>query len=166
MKFDQNAFEQAMPIVELWDFSLAVEKLMEIDATKWSNEKCQAAVRDYKRYMAVTKALNGVQLVPNADIDEIWHMHILDTRAYMKDCHDLFGEYLHHYPYFGMLSAENKQQWLDVQGYSSELWFSLFGETLYKDINRPQKCPQVCPCHVDNIMLTEGVGVPDMEKTA
>ena len=28
--------------------------------------------------------------------------HILDTRAYSRDCEFLFGRFLHHFPYFGM----------------------------------------------------------------
>ncbi|MBF4254538.1 hypothetical protein EA007_27345, partial [Vibrio anguillarum] len=77
---------------------------------------------------------------------EIWHMHILDTRAYMRDCDTLFGEYLHHYPYFGMLGEENQRQWLDVQAQSEQLWQRLFDEPLYRNDSVAQKCPQVCPC--------------------
>lgn len=166
MNFDQEVFKEAMSVVETWEFTLAVEKLMDSEPAKWSEEKCNAAVRDYKRYMAVTKALGGIQLVPNAEIDEIWHMHILDTRAYMKDCEELFGEFLHHYPYFGMLNEENKQQWVDVQNTSEKLWNSLFGEPLYKSGNSPQKCPQVCPCHVDNTMLVETASPTGLGKIA
>ncbi|WP_162982162.1 MULTISPECIES: glycine-rich domain-containing protein [Helicobacter] len=43
-----------------------------------------------------------VDFAPNEKLDEYWHMHILDTRAYTQDCLFLFGEYLHHYPYFGL----------------------------------------------------------------
>ena len=37
-------------------------------------------------------------LVPTKDMDEFWHMHILHTKFYMKDCQNLFGRYLHHTP--------------------------------------------------------------------
>lgn len=166
MNFDQEVFKEAMSVVETWEFTFAVEKLMDSEPAKWSEEKCNAAVRDYKRYMAVTKALGGIQLVPNSEIDEIWHMHILDTRAYMKDCEELFGEFLHHYPYFGMLNDENKQQWVDVQNTSEKLWNSLFGEPLYKSESSPQKCPQVCPCHVDATMFVEMASQTGLEKIA
>ena len=120
----------------------------------WGLQRAEKAVENYKRYMAITKALGGVQLVPNGDIDEIWHMHILDTRAYMRDCDALFGEYLHHYPYFGMLGEENRNQWLNVQTESERLWNDLFGEVLYGSDSAPQKCPQVCPCHMDDTVIT------------
>lgn len=151
VKFEQTVFNQAMEKTNAWDFKLAIEKLLELKGGQWGLSRAEAAVLNYKRYMAVTKALGGVQLVPNGDIDEIWHMHILDTRAYMKDCNELFGEFLHHYPYFGMLGEENRQQWLDVQSLSESLWQDLFGEPLYGPTMEAQKCPQVCPCHIDQI---------------
>jgi hypothetical protein len=148
-QFNKEVFNQAMTITAKWDFKLAVEKILENKQDKWNANRAQTAIKNYKRYMAITKALGGVQLVPNGDIDEIWHMHILDTRAYMQDCESLFGEYLHHYPYFGMLSEENRHQWLEVQFESESLWQALFGEALYGVDSTAQKCPQVCPCHID-----------------
>ncbi|MBT2976022.1 hypothetical protein PN47_15045, partial [Vibrio anguillarum] len=133
--------------------NLAIQKLIESSPERWDLVRTKKAVLDYQRYMAVTKALGGIQLVPNGDIDEIWHMHILDTRAYMRDCDTLFGEYLHHYPYFGMLGEENQRQWLDVQAQSEQLWQRLFDEPLYRNDSVAQKCPQVCPCHVDQISV-------------
>ena len=148
-QFNKQVFEQAMLVTADWKFELAIGKILEIKQGEWDLDRALKAVDNYKRYMAVTKALGGVQLVPNGDIDEIWHMHILDTRAYMKGCQELFSEYLHHYPYFGMLGEENKLQWIDVQSKSESLWFELFGEPLYGADSVPQKCPQVCPCNID-----------------
>lgn len=151
MKFEQTVFDRAIEITNAWNFELAVEKLIEVKNGAWDLERAEAALRNYKRYMAVTKALGGEQLVPNGDIDEIWHMHILDTRAYMKDCNELFGEYMHHFPYFGRLGEENRQQWLEVQSQSESLWQELFCEALYGATLEAQNCPQVCPCHIDQI---------------
>ncbi len=153
-EFNVSAFEQAQNIIEAWNFDLAIEKVLEVKSGEWSLQRAEKAVENYKRYMAITKALGGIQLVPNGDIDEIWHMHILDTRAYMRDCDALFGEYLHHYPYFGMLGEENRNQWLNVQTESERLWSDLFGEVLYGSDSAPQKCPQVCPCNMDDTVIT------------
>lgn len=149
MNFDKNAFNNALEIVEKWDFSLAIEKLISTNPIEWDLKRAEEAVKNYKRYMAVTKATNGQQLVPNADIDQVWHLHILDTRAYYKDCLELFGSFLHHYPYFGMLDSENHQQWKSAQCDSEKLWLELFQEPLYAIENTPQKCPQACPCNMD-----------------
>ena len=139
-------FDSAMNIVQNWDFSLAVKKLQESNNKGWSESRALKAVEDYKRYLALTKALDGFQLVPNGDLDEIWHLHLLDTRRYVEDCHTLFGGFLHHYPYYGMLDEENKKDWLENQDFSSALWEKLFSEKLYSTSSEAMKCPQACPC--------------------
>ncbi len=135
-----------MNTVKDWDFALAIEKMQEPRYGGWSKDRALKAVEDYKRYLAITKALKGYQLVPNGDLDEIWHLHLLDTRRYVKDCYELFGGFLHHYPYYGMLGEENKQDWLDNQEFASELWEKLFSEILYSEKSEAMKCPQLCPC--------------------
>src|SRR5690606_13855481 len=45
--------------------------------------------------------------IPTLEIDEMWHAHILDTAKYMRDCHELFGSYLHHFPYVGLRGEED-----------------------------------------------------------
>ncbi|MCM1958214.1 hypothetical protein NCZ17_02355 [Acinetobacter modestus] len=149
LKIDQMALGKALIVTESWNFDLAKEKLLE--SKGWSSSKIERAISDYKKYMALMKAMNGYQLVPNEEIDEVWHMHILDTRQYMQDCDELFGEYIHHYPYFGMLSEENKSQWLETQSLSENVWKQLFGKALYNSTNVGQKCPQVCPCHIEAV---------------
>ncbi|WP_320820307.1 hypothetical protein [Thalassolituus sp.] len=164
-KIDKAVLQEYLDITNQWNFDLAVEKLIEKDSGKWNLGRAESALLGYKRYMALTKALGGLQLVPNADIDEIWHMHILDTRAYMADCDELFGEYLHHYPYFGMLGEENKKEWIQVQNESDALWQDLFGEQLYQTDREPQKCPQVCPCHIGDTVMTTS-GLTSIQKSA
>jgi len=164
-QFDNAVFEQALALTATWDFKLAIEKVLEIKNGEWTRDRAEKAVQNYTRYMAVTKALGGLQMVPNGDIDEIWHMHILDTRAYMADCNALFGEYLHHYPYFGMLGEQNRQQWLQVQKVSTNLWVQLFGEPLYGADSAAQKCPQVCPCNIDDLTITSS-GLSDVLRSA
>jgi len=144
--FDMVKFTNAMEIIKEWDFSLAVRKLQEPSYGSWTEKRALKAVEDYKRYLAITKTLNGYQLVPNGDLDEVWHLHLLDTRRYVDDCYTLFGGFLHHYPYYGMLDEENKQNWLDNQEFSSDLWNKLFSETLYSESSEAMKCPQACPC--------------------
>lgn len=151
--FNEIMFKEALAKTQKWNFELAIQKLVEANSEQWNFVRAEKAVLDYQRYMAVTKALGGVQLVPNGDIDEIWHMHVLDTRAYMQDCDALFGEYLHHYPYFGMLGEENQQQWFDVQAQSEQFWQRLFNEPLYRNDSVAQKCPQACPCHVEQLSV-------------
>lgn len=152
-KINKLDFEKAMELVKDLDFTLAIEKLQTPDAGAWTQERAEKAVEDYKRYLAITKALDGYQLVPNGDIDEIWHYHILDTRQYVEDCYKIFGGFLHHYPYFGMIDEENKKEWLKTQETSQAIWEELFDEELYS--TSAQKCPQMCPCRTEAIKVPQ-----------
>ena len=150
LTFQQNEFDKAFDLVSKWDFSLTKRKLEEPDSAGWTKDRIDRAEKNYKRYLAVTKALNGYQLVPNGDVDRFWHEHILDTRRYAQDCTELFGGFLHHYPYFGMRGETDNQAWLDASGESTNFWEYLFDESLYQiDTAQAQKCPQKCPGGID-----------------
>jgi hypothetical protein len=129
-----------------WDFSLTKQKLLEPEYANWTNERIEEAEKNYKRYLSVTKALNGYQLVPNGDVDRFWHEHILDTRRYAEDCSQLFGGFLHHYPFFGMRGDADNSMWIETATKSTDFWNNLFGEHLYQiGSTEVQKCPQRCP---------------------
>ena len=40
-------------------------------------------------------------------MDAFWHQHILDTVAYQRDTVQIFGYFLHHFPYFGIWAAKD-----------------------------------------------------------
>ena len=141
---NKEVLEETLRLLETWDFSLTIEKLQEEAYAGWNLERAKKAELGYKRYLAVTKASGGHQPVPNGDIDRFWHEHILDTRRYARDCDNLFGSFLHHYPFFGMRGEADKSQWLSVARDSNDTWVNLFGEPLYA-LTSAQKCPQSCP---------------------
>ena len=132
--FSKEEFDKVYPLIKEWDFSLTVQKLQEKDYAGWTKERALKAEEDYKRYLAITKALNGYQLVPNGDIDRFWHEHILDTRRYAEDCRNLFGEFLHHYPFFGMRGESDEANWNEAIEFSNNLWQSQFNESLYTGV--------------------------------
>ncbi len=65
----------------------------------WTPHRTVCAVEQYRQYLALL-VLDLTQRLapPSRDADEVWHAHILDTRAYHADCEALFGAYLHHVP--------------------------------------------------------------------
>ena len=69
----------------------------------WSAEKSEEAERLYKRFLTLNVKYPGLTLVPNREIDEIWHLHILDTKKYTADCENIFGNYFHHAPTYGQV---------------------------------------------------------------
>ena len=73
----------------------------------WSLKRADTVEQLYKAYLTLFALYPKEEHVPTSDIDEMWHSHILDTHKYMADCQDVFGFYLHHYPYLGMLGTED-----------------------------------------------------------
>ncbi len=150
MNINKQLLKEALELVNDWDFSLTKRKLQEKQYGGWSKERAERAEVNYKRYLALVKATDGYQFVPNEDIDQFWHEHILDTRRYCADCFTLFGGFLHHYPFFSMNGESDYENWIQASNLSNEKWAEIFGEDLYDhcDYSVPvyaQKCPQRCP---------------------
>lgn len=61
-------------------------------------------------------------------VDDMWHSHILDTRAYHDDCDRILGRYLHHFPYFGMRGEDDAQALHDAYADTIERYRRAFGE--------------------------------------
>ena len=81
----------------------------------WSEEKCIRAENQYKKWLTIKKENPKMDIVPSKFIDEFWHYHVLDTRSYAQDCKNVFGYFLHHYPYlytpldrYSMLQCHNR----------------------------------------------------------
>ncbi len=56
----------------------------------------------YRVFLFLCKMYPQEIIVPTKEVDEFWHLHILDTQNYHLDCQQIFGHYLHHFPYAGL----------------------------------------------------------------
>jgi hypothetical protein len=99
----------------------------------WSRELCDYAEIEYKKYLTMVKLFPELDIVPNKIMDKFWHQHILDTRAYAKDCNTVFGTFVHHYPYFGMYGEEDKQELISAFERTKEIYNSLFSSGMTDD---------------------------------
>jgi len=120
---------EAKLLVENLDFMTQNQKL--ISYSGWKSEKVIAVEGLYKEWLILHKVYGDkFALAPNKALDEYWHFHILDTKKYMKDCEQVLGYYLHHYPYFGLTESEPEQDL--EQGFllTQELFKKHFGHTL------------------------------------
>ena len=108
----------ALEKVRLVDFSPIRQKLGHIShGAGMSRTDIVVAQLLYEAYLSLLIAFKGncdITLAPPHAADKFWHYHILDTRKYMKDCQFLFGEYLHHYPYFGMRDEQDEKNLLSA----------------------------------------------------
>lgn len=136
-----------MPVIASIDLSMVKMKLQEPEeGLGWSTEQCELAEVEYKRFLHLC-AVHGKGIVPNKIMDQMWHYHILDTRAYHKDCQDVFGHYMHHFPYFGMRGEEDARNLENEFHATQRLYQHAFGEDMSR--GGPTDCWHDCQgrCH-------------------
>jgi hypothetical protein len=90
-------------------------------------EQLDVMEAEYRRFLAMHLAYPDAEVVPCHLVDEIWHAHILDTIAYRRDCEELLGGFLDHYPYFGMRSEVEAQELGDAYADTLEIYEREFG---------------------------------------
>lgn len=139
-----SVLEDAVKRVSTIDFSMQSHKLVE--EYDWSVETCAEVEDLYRKFLALTIRYPERKLCPNGPVDEFWHAHILDTQKYAADCEQLFGEMLHHYPYFGMRGAEDKANLDRAFADTVDLFIRHFGVDPTAGDARARSCsPQRCP---------------------
>lgn len=107
---------------------------------------------EYRKFLALHLIYPDVDIVPCEIVDEMWHRHILDTAAYREDCATIFGEFLDHFPYFGMRGEEDAQALNDAYADTldryrdafgeppAETWISADAASCKRKACKPQKC--------------------------
>lgn len=115
--------------IEQLDLTMVKLKLQdEEEGLGWSSQECDEVEDEYKKFLLLKKMFPEKEIVPHKVIDSFWHFHILDTEKYAKDCKNIFGYFLHHYPYFGMNGEADKQNLQDAFEETKELYCSVFSE--------------------------------------
>lgn len=101
---ESHTTEGTIGQIDELNLSCVKEKLQ--DKHQWSTERCEAAEKDYLRFLKLALLERGKEISPLGDIDEMWHTHILFTKKYHQDCQRIFGQYMHHNPLIGEKDAE------------------------------------------------------------
>ncbi len=135
-------------------FSAAPDKIRDLDLEMvrlklrdedeglgWSELQCRLVEVDYKRFLLLKYLYPEKEIVPNKVVDLFWHQHILDTEKYARDCENIFGYFVHHYPYFGMNGASDFQNLQAAFQETCALYQEHFGEE-YGSV--PTKCRTKC----------------------
>jgi hypothetical protein len=114
------------------DLSAMTRRLMTAaDGPKWSEAEARWAEARYRRFLMMARLYPGRALVPTREIDLFWHDHILNTRAYWRDCETLFGRYLHHDAGFGSLDADAPAK-AAFEDDTARCYRALFGEDYFR----------------------------------
>jgi hypothetical protein len=138
------ALREALERVNQLDFKMLKMKM--IEEHDWTPEFCDEVEALYRRFLALNARYPDRKICPTGPIDEFWHAHILDTRAYMRDCEDIFGYYLHHFPYFGMRGPEDHAALEKAFRESVEMFIVHFGiDPTAGDILARSCASQRCP---------------------
>jgi hypothetical protein len=105
-------------------------KLMHVDSGEsWSQVKANLVEKEYRRFLWLMKMYPNESIAPLVDVDIFWHYHILDTMKYARDCEQVFGYFLHHYPYIGMRGKDDEQFRLDSGERMRTLYEATFGDS-------------------------------------
>ncbi len=141
--------EKPMSLINSIDLTMVKKKLMdEEEGQGWDEEYTNYVEQRYKRYLCMIVLNENRSIVPTKNIDIFWHQHILDTRAYAKDCQTILGQFIHHFPYFGMRSDEDAQDLVDSFEETKVFYAQLFGEEYTKEFNdensKCHRCSSKC----------------------
>lgn len=96
----------------------------------WSREYADRMEVAYKRYLTLLAKFPEETIAPTKDVDKFWHGHILDTMKYAEDCENVFGYFLHHFPYFGMRGEQDAADLRAASERMHEIYEREFGEKM------------------------------------
>lgn len=120
-----EALEAALVCVAKLDFTMLRSKLCMVEGL--TEEHCDEIEDLYRKFLALNIRYPDRKICPTGPIDLFWHAHILDTRAYARDCETLFGDMLHHFPYFGLRGDDDRLDLEQTFSESVELFIRHFG---------------------------------------
>ena len=124
---DTRRLEQTLAQIESLDLEPIKFKIgHKEDGFGWTSEHTDRIELAYRRFLVLLAKYPELQIAPTRDIDAFWHAHILDTRKYAADCERVFGGFVHHYPYLGLLGDRDKAEQAANALYG--LFVSEFGE--------------------------------------
>jgi hypothetical protein len=107
---------------------IKVKLMHQASGEGWTLEKADAVEFEYRRFLYLMKMFPAEQTAPLFDVDTFWHYHILDTQKYAADCQQIFGYFLHHFPYLGLRGEDDEAAHRQVGERMRELYLQTFGE--------------------------------------
>src|SRR6267143_1715158 len=138
--------EQVIAAIQALDLDPIKFKLMDHEEGQgWSREYVDQMAIEYKRFLTLSVKYPEETIAPSKDVDKFWHGHILDTMKYAEDCQNVFGYFLHHFPYFGMRGEEDAANLAEAGKTTNRLYEREFGEGVprraaYCSVAKPAYC--------------------------
>src|SRR6267142_2382632 len=138
--------EQVIAAIQALDLDPIKFKLMDAEEGQgWSREYVDQMAIEYKRFLTLSVKYPDETIAPSKDVDKFWHGHILDTMKYAEDCQNVFGYFLHHFPYFGMRGEEDAANLAEAGRTANRLYEKEFGDAVasraaYCSVAKPAYC--------------------------
>ena len=105
---DRKSLDEVLAAIAALDLDPIKVKLMHAESGKgWTREYADMMETEYRRFLELMAKYPDEAIAPSMDVDEFWHYHILDTMKYARDCDNVFGHFLHHFPYIGLRGDED-----------------------------------------------------------
>lgn len=140
-------------LIETLDLDPIVVKLMDkVEGKGWDLAYARLIESEYRKFLVLLLKYPNEAIVPAREVDEFWHYHILDTLKYEEDCKNIFGYFMHHFPYFGMRGEEDANNLKQAWKKTCELYIECFGEPdshirehIWTSISRCPNCGRRSP---------------------
>ena len=96
--------EASIDAIDQLDLNYLIKKLTEKklhETYQWSTIEAEYAILLYKNFLRLALEYKDThtRFTPSYEIDQVWHLHILHTKNYIRDCEYIFGKYFHHAPF-------------------------------------------------------------------
>src|SRR5712691_383266 len=131
MQSEGKPVEEIVAAIQALDLEPIKFKLMDTEEGQgWSREYVEQMAIAYKRFLTLSVKYPKETIAPSKDVDKFWHGHILDTMKYAEDCQNVFGYFVHHFPYFGMRGEEDAANLAEAGRTTKRLYEQEFGETV------------------------------------
>ena len=122
---------EVMAAIQALDLESVKSRVMDTELGEgWSREYADSIETAYKTYltMLVKYPEDAEDILLSKDVDEFWHTHILQTRKYREDCEKTFGNFLHHEPHVGEVTAADHERRTAMADRTRRLYEREFGE--------------------------------------
>lgn len=94
---------------------------------QWTEDQAKMVEQEYRKFLTLRILHPKTPIVPDSTVDVFWHQHILDTQKYADDCQSVFGEFMHHFPYFGLRGKEDAATLQSTFKVTGEAYEAAFG---------------------------------------
>ena len=122
--------QEVIAAIQALDLESVKVRVMDAELGEgWTREYADSIEAAYKNYLAMLVKYpdDAEDIMLSEDVDEFWHMHILQTIKYAEDCQQVFGNFLHHSPHVGERSPADMKHRAVLAEKTRDLYQREFG---------------------------------------